>query len=89
MKGRRLRILRQLGEGGYSYVYLVRDVTAQGAGGGLQQQESLFALKRIWAVTEEQLQEQPLAPLPEMQEKEQLLVLLQENYYLQKERVLY
>ena len=56
MKGRRLRILRQLGEGGYSYVYLVRDVTAPG--GGMQpQQQSLFALKRIWAVTEEQLQE--------------------------------
>lgn len=28
---RRLRVVRQLGEGGYSFVYLVREVQASGA----------------------------------------------------------
>lgn len=47
LNGRRLQILRQLGEGGYSYVYLVKDLTSEAG--------ERYALKRIWAVTEEQL----------------------------------
>lgn len=45
--GRRLQLLRLLGEGGYSFVYLARDLN--------DSEHPSFALKRIWAVTEEQL----------------------------------
>lgn len=47
MGGRRLQLLRLLGEGGYSFVYLVRDLN--------DPDHPCFALKRIWAVTREQL----------------------------------
>jgi hypothetical protein len=33
LNGRRLRVVRQLGEGGYSFVFLVREVEAAGGGG--------------------------------------------------------
>lgn len=45
---RRLRVVRQLGEGGYSFVYLVRELAGDGSGllpaGGAPQ---LYALKRV------------------------------------------
>jgi serine/threonine kinase 16 len=48
MGGRRLQLLRLLGEGGYSFVYLVRDLN--------DPEHPHYALKRIWAVTTEQLE---------------------------------
>ncbi|PRW20781.1 Serine threonine- kinase 16 [Chlorella sorokiniana] len=57
---RRLRVLRQLGEGGYSFVYLVRDVAAAGGAGALLPSAvgpHTFALKRVLCGSEEQVRE--------------------------------
>jgi hypothetical protein len=48
LNGRRLRVVRQLGEGGYSFVYLVREVEAEG-GGLLPTGTQVYALKRVSA----------------------------------------
>uniref|UniRef100_A0A1D1XVE2 non-specific serine/threonine protein kinase n=1 Tax=Anthurium amnicola TaxID=1678845 RepID=A0A1D1XVE2_9ARAE len=66
----RFRIVRQLGEGGFAYVYLVKEVVADGsqggAGGGLAAKklknpshvsdDGMYALKKVLIQTEEQLE---------------------------------
>ena len=47
LSARRLRVVRQLGEGGYSFVYLVREVEAAGGGGLLPTGAQVYALKRV------------------------------------------
>jgi serine/threonine protein kinase len=49
LNGRRLRVVRQLGEGGYSFVYLVREVDMAGGGGLLPTGTQVYALKRVSA----------------------------------------
>ncbi|KAL4451544.1 hypothetical protein ABPG75_007206 [Micractinium tetrahymenae] len=69
LHGRRLRVIRQLGEGGYSFVYLVQplrpdSVHSSSAGGGplavaaaAPAAGQLFALKRVLCGSEQQLRE--------------------------------
>lgn len=47
--GRRLRVIRQLGEGGYSFVYLVKLVQGDGLAAASPGTDTLYALKRVIA----------------------------------------
>lgn len=55
--GRRLRVVKKLGEGGYSFVYLAREVHTPSAAGGSAPPGQLFALKKVLAGAAEQLAE--------------------------------
>jgi serine/threonine kinase 16 len=52
---RRLRVLRKLGEGGYSFVYLAREILPAQAAGQPPAAGQLFALKKVLAAGREQL----------------------------------
>nr|DAD35165.1 TPA_asm: hypothetical protein HUJ06_005805 [Nelumbo nucifera] len=65
----RFKILRQLGEGGFSYVYLVKevveDVAGDGGGGGIRKKikdssfvsdDGTYAMKKVLIQTNEQLE---------------------------------
>ncbi|KAL4856246.1 Serine/threonine-protein kinase ENV7 [Chlorella vulgaris] len=57
VSGRRLRVIRQLGEGGYSFVYLVKLVQGDGLAAASPGTDTLYALKRVLCGSQEQLAE--------------------------------
>jgi len=62
----RFRIVKQIGEGGFAYVFLVKEIVSEGSGGGLATQkmrnsyhiseEGLYALKKVFIQTEDQFE---------------------------------
>ncbi|CAN6446759.1 unnamed protein product [Victoria cruziana] len=57
----RFRVIRQLGEGGFAYVFLVKDVTAEGCGTKFKDpshvsDNGMYAMKKVLIQSEEQLE---------------------------------
>ncbi|XP_049933049.1 uncharacterized protein LOC116251205 isoform X2 [Nymphaea colorata] len=57
----RFRVIRQLGEGGFAYVFLVKDVTAEGSGTKFKDpshvsDNGIYAMKKVLIQSEEQLE---------------------------------
>ena len=56
VKGRCFRVRRELGEGGYAFVYLVHELTDAASGGG-DASRDMFALKRVLIQSPDQMKE--------------------------------